>query len=106
MVPAVFFFSMPFGAAAAGLQEIVPPAMRAQASAFYLFVLNMLGLGCGPTVVALLTDYVFGSDLAVGHSLLVVTTVAPALAALLLALGLAPFRASLARVSLSDNRSA
>ncbi|MGH8445522.1 MAG: spinster family MFS transporter [Solimonas sp.] len=97
MAPAVFFFSMPFGVAPAGLQEVVAPAVRAQASAIYLFVLNMLGLGFGPLAVALATDYVFGNDLAVGHSLLLVCVSAPALAAVLLVLGLAPFRASLAR---------
>ena len=97
MVPAVFFFSMPFGVAPAGLQEIVAPAVRAQVSAIYLFVLNLLGLGFGPTAIALVTDYGFGDDLAVGHSLLLVCTAAPALAAVLLLAGLRPFRASLAR---------
>lgn len=97
LMPAIFFFSMPFGVAPAGLQEIVPPAMRAQASAVYLFILNMLGLGFGPTAVALVTDYVFRNDLAVGRSLLLVCTLAPLLAAALLGLGLKPFRAALRR---------
>lgn len=97
LAPAVFFFSMPFGVAPAGLQDIVPPAMRAQASALYLFVLNMIGLGFGPTAVALFTDYVFRDDLAVGRSLLVICVGAPLLAAAVLDLGLRPFRDSLAR---------
>ncbi|WP_028081249.1 spinster family MFS transporter [Solimonas soli] len=97
MVPAIFFFSMPFGVAPAGLQEVVAPAVRAQVSAIYLFVLNLLGLGFGPTAVALVTDYVYGDKLAVGHSLLLVCTLAPTLAAILLRLGRTPFRASLAR---------
>lgn len=97
MAPAVFFFSMPFGVAPAGLQEVVAPAVRAQVSAIYLFVLNMLGLGFGPTAVALVTDYVYGDASAVGHSLLIVCTLAPALAAVVLLLGRASFRASIAR---------
>ena len=92
-----FFFSMPFGCAAAGLQEIVPSEMRAQSSAVYLFVINMIGLGLGPTAVALMTDYVFRDDLAVGKSLLVISVVSLSSAALLLKLGQAPFRASYAR---------
>lgn len=97
MLPAVLFFSMPFGVAPSGLQDAVAPAVRARVSAIYLFVLNMLGLGFGPTAVALVTDYGFGSDRAVGRSLLLVCTLAPALAAVLLGLGLAPYRASVAR---------
>ena len=98
-----FFFSMPFGCAPAGLQEIVPAEMRAQASALYLFVINMVGLGLGPTAVALVTDYVFKDDLAVGHSLLLVGVVSLSLSALLLRLGQAPFRASYARQRMAES---
>lgn len=94
---ATFILSMPFGAAPAGLQEIVPPAMRAQASAIYLFVLSMVGLGCGPTAVALFTDYVFHDDLAVGKSLLVVGIGAQTLGAAALLLGLSAYRDSYVR---------
>jgi len=90
----VFLLSMPFGAAPAGLQEIVPPRMRAQASAVYLFVLNMVGLGFGPTAVALVTDYGFGHDAAVGYSILVVCAAAQLLGALLLRSGYAAYRSS------------
>lgn len=98
-----FFFSMPFGCAPAGLQEIVPAEMRAQASAIYLFVINMVGLGLGPTAVALATDYIFKDDLAVGYSLLLVGVVSLSLSALLLWLGQAPFRASYARQRMAES---
>ena len=98
-----FFFSMPFGCAPAGLQEIVPAEMRAQASAIYLFVINMVGLGLGPTAVALATDYIFKDDLAVGYSLLLVGVVSLSLSALLLRLGQAPFRASYARQRMAES---
>lgn len=94
---ATFILSMPFGAAPAGLQEIVPPAVRARASAVYLLVLNLVGLGCGPTAVALVTDYVFRDDMAVGWSLLWVCGAAELLGALLLWSGLAAYRDSYAR---------
>ncbi len=92
-----FFFSMPFGCAPAALQEIVPANMRAQTSAIYLFVVNMIGLGLGPTAVALVTDYVFHDDQAVGYSLMLINVTSLMLAAALLGSGLKPYRESLAR---------
>jgi MFS family permease len=87
--------SFPFGAAAAGIQEIMPSQMRGQASALYLFVVNLVGLGLGPTAVALVTDYVFKEDLAVRYSLVIVGTAASLAAATLFWLGLGRYRRSL-----------
>jgi MFS family permease len=98
LVPTVFFLSMPFGVAPAAIQEIMPNAMRGQASAVYLFVVNLLGLGVGPTAVALVTDYVYRDDQAVGYSLLIVTAAAKLAAVALLWLGLKPYRESLERL--------
>jgi MFS family permease len=89
------FLSMPFGVAPAAVQEMMPNDMRGQASALYLFIVNLVGLGIGPTAVALATDYVFKSDAAVGYSLLLVGFIAQTGALLLLWLGLAPYRRSL-----------
>jgi MFS family permease len=94
---AQFFTSAPFGVAPAAIQQAMPPPMRGQASAVYLFVVNLIGLGLGPTAVAALTDYVFRDDAMVGWSLFTVTVVAHALSAALLWRGLAPFRQSLDR---------
>lgn len=88
----LFFVSLPYGAAAAALQIITPGRMRATASALYLCLLNLLGLGIGPTLVALATDRVFGSDLAVGKSLALVSTIFAPLGGLLIWWGLAHFR--------------
>jgi hypothetical protein len=68
--------------------------MRAQVSALYLFVVNIIGLGAGPTAVALLTDRVFRVENMLRYSLLVVGTSAYLLAALLWWLGLDPYRRS------------
>jgi MFS family permease len=73
--PLSFFASAPFGVAAAAVQELVPPRMRAQASALYLFVISIVGLSAGPTAVALVTDYVFRDDAALRYSLALVTGV-------------------------------
>jgi MFS family permease len=96
---AQFFASAPFGVAPAAIQQMTPPNLRGQASAIYLFVINLIGLGLGPTAVALTTDYVFGDDNAVGMSLLAVTCVAHLVSSLLLWRGLRPFNASLDRTT-------
>lgn len=90
--PLMFFVSMPWAAAAAGLQLVSPARMRAQVSALYLFVINLAGIGLGPTVAALLTDRVFGADAALPWSLALVGVAGPALGAALLAAGRPAYR--------------
>ncbi len=99
LTPAVFVGAMTGGAAPAAITQITPNEMRAQASAFYLFVVNLIGIGLGPTAVAMVTDYVFGDDAAVRWSLLLVGIVTHLGCVTSLALGLKPFRASLDRVA-------
>lgn len=98
MAPTVFFLSMPFGVAPAAIQEIMPNSMRGQASAIYLFVITLIGLGLGPTAVALVTDFVFASDQALRYSLLIVTAIAVVSSIVLLWMGLKPYRESLQRL--------
>jgi len=98
LVPAVFCLSMPFGVAPAAIQEIMPNSMRGQASALYLFVITLIGLGIGPTAVALVTDFVFADDNALRYSLLIVTALAVLSSIILLARGLAPYRDSVERL--------
>jgi MFS family permease len=95
LAPAFFFSSMPFGLAPAAIQQLMPNTMRAQASAIYLFVINLIGLGLGPTVVAVLTEDVFRDKNALHLSLLVTGVVAHVSAALLLWRGLKYYRSSL-----------
>ena len=94
------------GAAPAAIQQIMPNEMRAQASALYLFVVNLIGLGLGPTAVALVTDYVFNDDGAIGLSLLVVGIFTHIGAVVAFALGLKPFRESLDRLERLNAESA
>ncbi|MXW19753.1 MAG: MFS transporter [Gammaproteobacteria bacterium] len=60
--PLLFFSSWVFAPATTALQLFTPPAMRAQFSAVYLFVVNLTGIGFGGTAVALITDFVFRDD--------------------------------------------
>lgn len=98
MAPTVFCLSMPFGVAPAAIQEIMPNSMRGQASAIYLFVITLIGLGVGPTAVALVTDFVFADDAALRYSLLIVTTLAVLISIILLAKSLKPYRESVTRL--------
>ncbi len=98
MAPTVFCLSMPFGVAPAAIQEIMPNSMRGQASAIYLFVITLIGLGIGPTAVALVTDFVFADDAALRYSLLIVTTLAVLMSIVLLAKSLKPYRESVTRL--------
>lgn len=98
MSGSIFCLAMPYGVAATAIQDIMPNSLRSQASALYLFVVNLIGLGLGPTAVALITDRVFHDDKAVRYSLLIVTTLAEFGAIALLASGLAPYRESRARL--------
>jgi MFS family permease len=79
------------GVAGAALQLITPNRLRARTVALYFLVANLVGLGLGPTAIALVTDLVFHDDGALRYSLAVVTAVALPLSALILTLGLRPF---------------
>jgi MFS family permease len=91
---AVFFAAMPFGVGPAAIQEMMPNRMRGQASAVYLFVVNLIGLGLGPSAVALSTDYLFGAEGDLYKSLILVSTVFGVVASILLYLGMRHFRGS------------
>ena len=98
LVPACALAAAPFGIAPAAIQQMMPATMRGQASGVYLFSINLIGLGIGPTAVGALTQYAFRSDEAVRYSLVIVTSAACTLAAVLLCAALKPFLASLERV--------
>ena len=98
LVPSVFLAAAPFGVSAAAIQQMMPSGMRGQASAIYLFVVNLIGLGLGPTAVAAMTDFVFKDDQAVRYSLLTVESLAHLASATLLWAGIKPFLASLDRL--------
>lgn len=95
----VFFLFTSFmgGVAPAALQELMPNQMRGQATALYTALTSLIGLGLGPTLVALLTDQVFQDKAAVGSALAIVGPIAAALAALIFWRGFKPYRASLDR---------
>lgn len=90
-----FFYSLPQAMSAAALQLATPNRMRGIVASLYLFVLSVIGLGAAPTVVAIVTDRVFGDPSKVGLSLAVVCASSAAGAAVLLFSSLPHYRRAL-----------
>lgn len=99
-VAAVFVFiaSLTVPLAPTALQAITPPPLRAQVSALFLLAVNLVGIGIGPTAVALASDLVFGGEKAIGPALALVGTLSYLASALLLWRGLRAYRRAVAAI--------
>ena len=95
VIPVTFLWALPMGIGPAALQPITPNQMRAQISALYLLAVTLVGLGLGPLLVALLTDFVFGDPRDIKYSLATMCAVAAPLSAFLLWKGLPHYCTSL-----------
>ncbi|MBY0511100.1 MAG: MFS transporter [Rhodospirillaceae bacterium] len=84
----MFFSNTWNGVSAAALQLVTPPQMRGQMSAIWLFFSNLVVMTFGPLMVALITDYIFGREDAVGYSLAMSATISAALGSLAMFSGL------------------
>ena len=82
-------------AAPSAIQEIVPNRMRGQAIAVYLLLAGLLGIGLGPTTVALVTDRIFHDDHALPWSLALTAAPAALFGLWILGSGLKPYAATL-----------
>ena len=67
------------------IQMTLPNELRELGSAFVSLGNMLLGLGCGPTVVALVTEHVYGRPDSLSLSIVTVTAAAFAVAILVLA---------------------
>jgi MFS family permease len=85
---AIFISGLTFnaynGVGPMSINQVTPNQYRAQVSAVYLFVVNALGLGVGPTLVPLLNDHLFHDPLKIRFSLIIVVFCAAAAAIILL----------------------
>ena len=70
--------------------------MRGTVGALYTFFAQLIGFGLGPTLIAMVTDRVYGNPKMVGNSIGIICTIASALAAWLLLTALPQFRRLLA----------
>lgn len=93
------FSSVVNGLGPTTIQDLVPGWLRGQATAVFFFVINLLGLGIGPTAVALVTDRIYGSDAALRYSLASVTIPAILIGIALLLVARAPYRSTAAALA-------
>jgi MFS family permease len=87
-----FFTASNIGAAASAVQELMPNQVRVLASAIFLFILNLIGMGLGPTSVAAFTDFVFKDESAVRYSLSLLLLIGGVVGTLCFWSGLKPYR--------------
>ncbi len=87
-----FFLGMPVALAPPILQSITPTQLRGQVTSIYLLLVNLIGLGCGPFLVAFFTDFVFHDEKKVGMSLGLVCALAATLGVICLAAAIGPYR--------------
>lgn len=92
MIPTNILVSLPSGVIVAALQQITPTDLRGRVSAIAIIFANLIGIGLGPVLVALLTDHVFANPQALGGSIAIVFTVAEVLAAASFAWAIPAFR--------------
>jgi MFS family permease len=92
-----FLASLGPGPANAALQTITPNQMRAQFTALYLFIFNLIGFGLGPLVIATLTDYLFGAPEDLRYSMALTAAVLTPPAIVWFWSGLKPYGLSVAR---------
>ncbi len=88
--------SMPCGVTT--MQLLSPNQMRGRINGLYLMWSVIMSGVVGPTLIALITDYLFQSEQLVGHSLGLVGSLAAVAAAGFLGSGLKHYRATLARL--------
>lgn len=87
-----FFLGMPVALAPPILQAVTPNQLRGQVTSIYLLLINLIGLGMGPFLVAFFTDFVFHDEKLVGLSLGLVSAIAALLSVVCLASAIGPYR--------------
>lgn len=91
----VFGLAAPFGAATAAIQEIMPNQVRALASSIFLFILNIVGIGLGPFIVAFFTDFIFKDESMIRYSLVLLYLIGGGFGLLFSIFALKPYRVAI-----------
>ena len=94
---AIFFLAFPQGLPSAALQVVTPNPLRAQMTAIYFFIGNLIANGIGPTIPALLTDYVFKDPAMLRYAIAIVAGIAAPLSLVVLSFGMSAYRDSVQR---------
>lgn len=82
----------------AALQSVTPNEMRGQVTALYLFVFSVIGLGLGPTFIALFTNYVIGDESQLRYALAVSAGIMMPIAAWIMWSGVKPYGEAIAEI--------
>jgi MFS family permease len=98
MAPVVLLSTVTIGIGPSAQQAITPSRMRGVMSAIGVLTVNLIGLGLGPTAIALATDHIFADPLKIRYSLACLAPVMLLLSALFGILALKPYRLSLGKV--------
>ena len=98
-----FFLAAPMGASTTAVQEMMPNQVRALSSALFLFLINIIGLGLGPTIVALFNDYVFADENAIRFSLKALFTIGGVFALLFYWISYSAYKDTVARLAKEMN---
>ena len=99
MAIAVFFSAFQGGVSGGLIQMVTPNQMRGQVVAIFFLLANLIGMGLGPTVLALITDYVFGNDDALNKSIALCGAVLIPISALIMFWGLPAIRQAVSDAS-------
>lgn len=102
LAPLFFFGAFASGAAPAAIGAVVPNMRRGQVSAVYLLAINLLGIGLGPTLPALFTDFLFADEARLGDSLALTAAITGLPSASLLWWARRPYREAAAAQALAD----
>ena len=87
----MFFTAFLFGPQNAAIQLATPNRMRGMISALVLFGFNVLGYGLGPTVLAVITNYVFQDEMQIGYAMATCYAVFSPIAIIVLWLAIKPY---------------
>ncbi len=96
LIPVTFLMAMPSGLMMTTLQAIAPNELRGQMVAFYLLAVNFISYTFAPSLPAVLSDYVFESELALGKSISGLAVINYTVAIICLAACLPSYRRALA----------
>jgi MFS family permease len=79
-------------------QQFAPNQVRAQYTALYLLISNIIGAVIGVSLVAIVTEWLFHDRAMIGYSIAIVCGIATAIGALILAWGIKPYDESMRRI--------
>ena len=102
MAPAYFFLGFPIGSIFASIQWIFPNQLRGQAGALLQMILNIGGMGLGPLLPGVFTDYLFNDPQRIGDAVAMTVAASSVAGAILFRLGFNPYRADFARMHASE----